>query len=141
MAFFNRANSKDGILEFIASQAGVHRVCFDNTMSRWTAKVVTFTVGSFDDTANSDHGNIAQLEHLGPMVDSVIKVSDELDAIERLQHTMRVREQNHRDTSAAINSRVQWMAVVESALLITISVAQLFYIKTWFSDNVKRGRV
>lgn len=45
----------------------------------------------------SKKDEIARLEHLGPVVDSVIKISDDLDTIERLQHHMRVREQVHRD--------------------------------------------
>ncbi len=60
--------------------------------------------GSFAPTATAEvknpHDDIAKLEHLGPVVDSVIKIADELDEIERLQHVMRVREQNHRDSKS-----------------------------------------
>lgn len=74
---------------------GVHTICFDNTMSRWTPKVVSFRLSSSGTQKTKD---FAHLEHLGPMVDSVIKISEELDQIEKLQHTMRVREQSHRDS-------------------------------------------
>ena len=46
---------------------------------------------------NTRKDEIARLEHLGPVVDSVIKISDDLDTIERLQNHMKVRERIHRD--------------------------------------------
>ncbi len=78
-------------------------------------------------------------EHLTPMVDSVIKISEELTQIETLQHHMRIREQSHRDcmcrptdalqplpthsfvvllvlcaAAESTNARVQWMSILES---------------------------
>lgn len=101
MAFFNRPNeaenAAEGTLEFKADQGGVYSICFDNSMSRWTPKVATFEIPYY---AKDDNSQIAQLEHLGPMVDSVIKISDQLEVMEKLQHSMRVREQLHRDSES-----------------------------------------
>lgn len=40
----------------------------------------------------------AKLEHLSPVVDSVIKISETLEEIEKIQHHMRVQEQSQRDS-------------------------------------------
>ena len=100
IAYFNKEddalNEAEGRVQFSAAQTGKYTVCFDNTMSRWTAKVVSFFV--LNDAAAPDPKEaVAKLQDLGPTVDSVIKIADELDAIENIQHHMRVREQSHRD--------------------------------------------
>lgn len=42
MAYFSRKDTENlGEVEFTATATGPHKICFDNTMSRWTAKVVT----------------------------------------------------------------------------------------------------
>lgn len=100
IAYFNKEddalNEAEGRVQFSASQSGRYTICFDNSMSRWTAKVVSFFV--LNDAAAPDPKEaVAKLQDLGPTVDSVIKIADELDAIETIQHHMRVREQSHRD--------------------------------------------
>jgi len=139
MAFFNKpddaSNEQEGKVVFSASHTGVYQICFDNSMSRWTSKIVSFRVNS------SKKEELVKFEHLTPMVDSVIKISEELHVIELLQHHMRVKEQSHRDASESTNTRVQWMSLIESALLISMSVFQLRFIRRWFSDSEKRTRV
>ena len=39
------------------------------------------------------------------------------------------------------NSRVQWLALLESVLLVSLTVFQIHYIRTWFSETSARGRV
>ncbi|XXQ33693.1 GOLD domain-containing protein [Plasmodiophora brassicae] len=142
VSFFNReddaANEKLGHIVLDVVQPGVHSICFNNVMSRWTAKVVSFAVKS---SSPKDTIENAKLEHLGPVVDSVIKVSEELDAIERIQHHLRIREQLHRDTQESTNSRVQWLAISKAIILISLSSLQLFFIRSWFSDVGQRRRV
>jgi len=137
LAFFNRpeeeANEAEGKISITAAASGAYRFCFDNTMSRWTSKVVTFEVT----TKRSNKGEAAKLEHLGPMVDSVIKISDELDAIERAQKASRKREKNHFLHVQAVNSRIQWMVMFSTFLLIGLSLFSLMHIQKWF--NVDRS--
>lgn len=41
----------------------------------------------------------------------------------------------------ATNSRVQWLALLESVLLISLTAFQIHYIRTWFAETSSRGRV
>ena len=151
MSFFNgnndEVNEKEGKVEFKATSAGTYKICFDNTMSRWTAKVVTFFIlhdknPAIKHTIENEHvKDAAKLEHLGPVVDSVIKIADTLDDIETLQHQMRVREQSHRDSTETTNSRVQYLAILEGIAVVVLTLAQVTMIRSWFADNVKYGRV
>jgi len=142
MAFFNKPdavlNEQEGRIQIQASHVGTYSICFDNSMSRWTGKVVSFRMAG---PGSAKREELVKFEHLTPMVDSVIKISDELTNIEQIQHRMRVREQSHRDASESTNFRVQWMSLFESALLISMSVFQVMYIRKWFSDTEKRGRI
>lgn len=49
VSFFNReddaANEKLGHIVLDVVQPGVHSICFNNVMSRWTAKVVRYSCG------------------------------------------------------------------------------------------------
>jgi hypothetical protein len=64
-----------------------------------------------------------------------------LDGIESIQHHMRVREQAHRDSTLVTNSRVQWLALFEAILLVSLTLFQIKYIRTWFAETSSRGRV
>jgi len=140
LAYFNKqddeANEEEGKVTFTSTTAGVYQICFDNTMSRWTAKVISFRM--LEATKKAEP---IKFDDLQLIVDSVIKISEELISIESLQHHMRIREQNHRDALETTNSRAQWMSVIESVLLIGITVFQLNYIRQWFTDSDKRTRV
>jgi len=140
MSFFNRPddalNEQEGRVLLPSTIMGVYQICFDNTMSRFTAKVVSFRINS-----GGKKEELVKFEHLTPMVDSVIKISEELNKIEHLQHHLRVREQSHRDASESTNARVQWMAIVESALLVSMSIFQLNYIRRWFAESDGKTRV
>ena len=123
---------------------GRYSLCFDNSMSRWTAKVVSLFIPHSSSSASSPSSAVAsatKLQDLGPMVDSIIKIADTLDAIEQHQHHTRVREQQWRDEGDAASDWVQWLSLLESVLLIGVTAAELQYIRTWFKETGKTGRV
>ncbi|GAB5360937.1 hypothetical protein AAMO2058_000671000 [Amorphochlora amoebiformis] len=139
IAFFNHEDDKrleeEGHISFVALKSGEHKICFDNTMSRWTAKVVSMLIPNKKKKA---HENIAKLEHLGPVVDSIIKIADGLDAVTRKQHHFAIRERQHQDTQISTNSRVHWMAAFQSCILIGMSMFQLYYIRRWLASKTTR---
>ena len=151
MAYFNRAdealNEAEGRVSWTATMTGRYSICFDNSMSRWTAKVISFFVPHSNpaspttpSTSSADSG-AAKLADLGGMVDSIIKIADQLDEIEKLQHHQRVREQVWRDEGEASDANVQWLTVVEALVLVGVTVGELQYIRNWFKESGKMGRV
>ena len=143
--FFNnqddKINEKEGKIQFRAVQNGVYAVCFDNSYSRWTSKFVEFEVELPGNKKSKDKEEVAKLEHLGPVVESVIKIADQLDAIETAQHKMRIREQQHRDSIESMNDRVKWLSLFETVVIIGLGVLQFSYVRTWFAETTRRGHV
>ena len=145
LAFFNRAdnsaNEAEGKIDYTTRVAGVYRICFDNSMSCWTSKTISFVIGDQQQSIQQQHNENAKLSHLGPIVDHVIGIADKLDQIEQIQHHLRVREQSHRDSIEASNSRVAWLAILETVVLLTIAGVQIRTIMNWFGEKKKMGRV
>eukprot|EP00474_Spongospora_subterranea_P008581 CRZ09039.1 hypothetical protein [Spongospora subterranea] len=143
MEFFNRAdaanNDKLGLVKIKIPVSGVHSICIDNIMSRYTPKTYTLSIKG-ESNIKSTLEN-AKLEHLGPVVDSVIKVSEDMDGIVRQQHALRVREQIHRDTQENTNYRVQLLAIIEALSFVSLNVLQIYFIRSWFADAGTRRRV
>jgi len=118
---------------FTASMSGLHEVCWNNEMSRWTAKVVQFdvTVGEEPD----DESNYITHSSLNPMEDSISRLEHLLDNIQRDQFYLRVREQRHRDTAESTNGRVLYYSIFESFVLISISLGQVYYLRKVFETK------
>jgi hypothetical protein len=144
MAFFNRPdetmNVAEGRISVSTKDAGAYKICFDNTMSKFTAKVVSFYVVS-SVKPHSSHADAATLAHLGPIVDSVIAISDKLDVVESMQYQMRIREKVGHDTLDVNYSRGTLLFIIETIVLIVLSVLKSSTIMQWFSNRQNVGRV
>lgn len=122
--------------DFVAHQAGFYSFCFNNQMSRWTAKVVDLEInveeekeGIIEPLAEDLPGKpspVGGMEKrtvfLDRMFDKVIK--------EQLYH--RRREEANRNTADSSNSRVMWFTLLETAVLLGASALQLYVVRTWF---------
>lgn len=142
MAFFNKPtedqNVKEGTVQYTARTSGVYKFCFDNTASRWTAKVVSFEIRS----NRANKFSAVQLKDLGPMVDTVISLSNELDTIETGQRTSRVRARQHYSSVKSLNHRVQWFVLFSSIILFGLTLLSINNIQKWFeTDNRRSGFV
>jgi len=124
--------------EFTPTQSGVYQVCFNNEMARWTAKVVTFEVLVGDEINKPVAGVPDQNSKntLTPLEESIRTISNSLDQVEEDQKYLRVREQKHRDTAESTNNRVLWYSILESMVLIGISLGQVYALRKFF--EVKR---
>ena len=152
--FFNHdnddENEKEGLFLIHSVGSGLYTICFDNTMSRWTPKIVTVKLtDDFDDLFSEDieklekeieenEAKVATIEKLGPVVEAVIKISEKMDKMKKLQHNLRVKEQYHRDLQEASNSRVQWLAIVEAFVLIVLTIFRTRFVRNWFEENKHR---
>eukprot|EP01111_Echinosteliopsis_oligospora_P011390 TRINITY_DN3753_c0_g3_i1.p1 TRINITY_DN3753_c0_g3~~TRINITY_DN3753_c0_g3_i1.p1 ORF type:complete len:211 (-),score=56.67 TRINITY_DN3753_c0_g3_i1:137-769(-) len=122
-----------GRQQLTAHENGVYKICFNNEMSRFTAKVVSFSVVVEQQQQKKE--DVAKATDLTPMENSVVKVERTLQNIIAEQRRMRIREQVNRDTSESTNGRVQWWSIAETGLIVFMGVGQVFYLRRWF--NVK----
>ncbi|GAM17892.1 hypothetical protein SAMD00019534_010670 [Acytostelium subglobosum LB1] len=119
-----------GRQSFTASNTGTYKLCFGNEMSRFTAKVVTFTWG-FED----DQKDLVKGDTLNPMDQSIQKIERALHSIVIEQKKMRYREQTNRDTSESTNARVVRWTIIQLFVLVSMGVAQIWYLRKWFDSK------
>jgi len=120
----------------IRSEAGgEYSLCFDNEMSRWTAKVVKFEIT----TESSPSQQASSSETLKPLERSARNIKRELERVLKEQKYLRVREQTHRDTQENTYTRVYLFSTLESCVLIGMTVFQIFYMKKWFNTRKTGG--
>lgn len=118
---------------YTAAAAGQYNLCFKQTTNRGrqTASFQIHVSGDAD--FNSEAGtNIAsknQAEKVGSLARQIEQqVTDLLDH----QDFSITRESIHRETAESTNSRVLWWSLAQVAVLITLSVLQMYYIKSFF---------
>ncbi|KJE95497.1 transmembrane emp24 domain-containing protein [Capsaspora owczarzaki ATCC 30864] len=123
----------DAKYTFGASETGRYTYCFGNKMSSLTPKILMFTV----DIHTPEKPKPAGTEEHTDMLDSMVaQLHDHLTTVRRDQDYMEVREATHRGTNDSTNSRVLWWSFFEAIILVTMAVAQVFYLKRLF--EVKR---
>eukprot|EP00013_Stygamoeba_regulata_P021213 CAMPEP_0177657750 /NCGR_PEP_ID=MMETSP0447-20121125/16384_1 /TAXON_ID=0 /ORGANISM="Stygamoeba regulata, Strain BSH-02190019" /LENGTH=210 /DNA_ID=CAMNT_0019162191 /DNA_START=14 /DNA_END=646 /DNA_ORIENTATION=+ len=120
-----------GRYEFVAPETGTYRICFDNRMSRFTAKVVEFSI-SVNDGRWGTGGGHAKSEHFKNMDQQARQLSDAVDDFTRHQHYLRAREIKHRNMIEETNSRVVIWSIVESTVLFAVSLFQIYTLRRFF---------
>merc|ERR1712086_215263 len=129
--------AQTGSHSFRADRAGTYELCFSNEMSTMAHKTVyfDFIAGSDDpllDKAHKDHQTFTQLET------SLLNSHDALRRIIDLQTYLRMREATHRYTAEYMNERVQVVSGAEALVLITLSIFQIWYLKSLFNEKPDR---
>jgi len=127
----------DGIYDFIPKEQGHYKFCFSNEMSRWTAKVVSFYLIKDEDEEPSKPLP-ASTEDLDPVENSIHKLSTEMGILLRHQHFFRGREAQHREIIETTTTRIVWVTLLESIVLIGMNLGQIYYLRRAFEV---RGKV
>ena len=89
--------------QFIAPSTGSYAFCFDNTMSRWTAKVVDFELevsSSVEEDRQASSGQVPQ--EVDGMQKRMSKTYIILEQVEELQKYNHIREHRHRDSESCM---------------------------------------
>lgn len=138
--FFNEEKEEfDGRNTFVAAQGGTYTICFDNRMSRYTAKVVSTRIWAgeeeYGNVLREEPPNLAKKGDLDPIEWALARINAGLITIEKEQETYRVREQAHRDLNESTNRRVFFFAMLECFLVLCLSLFQIFYLRRWFNRN------
>jgi len=122
----------EGKYTFNTYSPGLYSFCFSNRMSTLTPKTVSFII-TIGESTNND---VAKREHLTPLENSIMQLSEGVTAIQAEQDYMKIREQAHRNTNESTNARLLWWAIFEALVLVAMSVWQVYYLRRFF--EVKR---
>ena len=99
------------------------KVCFDNSMARFTPKWVSF---SFH---HGQHPAAAKVEQLDPIERQVQTLAARIDDLQNTQIRLRESEKNHRATVEDANERVLVWAVFETVALFGMGIFQIYFLK------------
>lgn len=120
---------------FAAHIDGAYTYCFNNQMSTMTPKVVMFNMDVGRETAHDAGQQLTpEEEHQehNKLETMIGELSQALHTVKREQEYMTVREKIHRAINDNTNSRVVLWAFFEAAIIVLMTIGQVFYLKRFF---------
>lgn len=79
----------------------------------------------------------AGTDHVTPLENGISELASGVVNVQDEQRYMRARERMHRDTTESTNSRVLWFTFLETFLLISMSVWQIWTLRRFFSVSAE----
>jgi len=122
----------NGKYTFATHTDGIYKYCFSNKMSTMTPKIVMFSMDIAENTVNNAHqaGNMTA-DH-NKLEEMVTELSNALTGVKHEQEYMEVRERIHRAINENTNSRVVLWSFFEAAVLLSMTIGQVYYLKRFF---------
>ncbi|BFZ16020.1 hypothetical protein BsWGS_19059 [Bradybaena similaris] len=141
---YNELRKREDVTGFKSIGQGDYRICFDNTFSRISSKVVFFEVfvdDGKDDKDNKDDDGI-NFEEEGIMGQLDITVEEFLGILERskknlertsqIQTLIKMHEAKDRNIQEANFFRVNFFSFLQLAIMISVGLVQVFMIRSLF---------
>ncbi|KAK0543531.1 hypothetical protein OC846_003167 [Tilletia horrida] len=129
---------------FTGNDVGEYSFCFESDHTWFQDKMI-----DFDITVESEPrlelpiSKAKELaDHSAPLQESIISVDGKLNSMLRTQRYFRTRENRNFNTVVSTQSKIFWYSVIESLVIIGISVAQVYVVRHLFEKgSTKRYRV
>lgn len=124
---------------FVAAMSGVYKVCFSNEFSTFSHKLVymDFQVGNESPLPGlGEHVTV-----MTQMESSAEEVHKNLNSILDFQTHHRLREAQGRKRAEDLNERVLWWSVMETVVILAISIGQVFILKNFFNVRKPSQRI
>ncbi|RLO00378.1 hypothetical protein DYB28_004625 [Aphanomyces astaci] len=116
---------------FTAKSYGTYAVCFANSNAVPVQIAFEFKHG----VEAIDYSDVAKREHLMPVEKELRKLEDTVAEIHREMLYVRDREASMRDTNESTNSRVTYLNAMTIAVLLSVGVWQIIYLKSFFKSK------
>ncbi|KAF9203520.1 hypothetical protein BGZ49_006322 [Haplosporangium sp. Z 27] len=140
----NLEKERQGDYVFTANEVGEYSFCFSNDMSTFAEKVVDFEISIEHEKraaeANQSEKGTGPQAQAQAMDESLFRLSSELSQVDRLQKYFKARDSRNYATVISTESRIFWFSLTESAMIVVMSVFQVFVVRTFFSGG-KRSYV
>eukprot|EP00727_Mastigamoeba_balamuthi_P006834 m51a1_g2771 putative C-tail anchored protein, emp24/gp25L/p24 family/GOLD (204) ;mRNA; r:1020916-1021880 len=128
MHFEANGDSK-GYFDFVPNLQGTYSLCFDNKMSRFTAKVIQFSVVAGVDPSLKP----LTPGDLDPIQRTVMRIDTLLNDVASMQKYYRRREAMNRNTAESTNGRVQNFSLIACVVIAAMSIGHTMILKHWFN--------
>lgn len=130
-----------GRVSMQVGSSGTHRICFNNKFSKYEPKIMKFQMKGSKSGSGKHYDEMAKLSHLGPMAMSIIKIERQLEEIEEAQERTKNREYIHRAILKKSGSHIMYATMVETLILLVVSVFQIKEIRGWKYKTAGRQRI
>ncbi|ORY34768.1 emp24/gp25L/p24 family/GOLD-domain-containing protein [Naematelia encephala] len=135
------SNEKQGDYIFTANKIGEYSFCFENEASM-SDKLLDFDIMVESEPRRALSAQQAPLrEHTSTLEESTYKISGLLSSITRSQKYFHTRHHRNYSTVLSTQSRIFWFTVLESVIVIGMSILQIWVLKTFFSRSGRRYKV
>lgn len=123
----------NGKYTFATHTDGVYKYCFSNKMSTMTPKIVMFSMDVAENQLDpNDHQKANMTADHNKLEEMVTELANALTGVKHEQEYMEVRERIHRAINENTNSRVVMWSFFEAAVLLSMTVGQVYYLKRFF---------
>ena len=126
---YEAERQREDTFQFKASLDGAHRLCFSNSMSMVSAKVVSFHIYSGGALV---HADAARAEHLTPLETAIAVTSEGLYNVHDTAVYLKYREIRHSATVESSQSRLMWWSIAECVAIISVSAFNIVYLRNLF---------
>ena len=79
------------------------------------------------------------IQHKG-INDLITQIRDKLDDVASESNYYHFREEQNRNTAEVGNTRVAWLTLCETLVLLVVTACEIFLVRSWFKENSKRAR-
>ncbi|XP_076472110.1 transmembrane emp24 domain-containing protein 1-like [Babylonia areolata] len=136
----------ENVIRFETDVEGEYKICFDNSFSRMSTKVVFFElIAEHDDDSDDDDDddwNI-DMEEVKDMVDFTVedlkgiidRAKENLDKSIQLQNLIKMHEARDRNVAEANFSRVNNFSAFQLFIMITVGLTQVLMIRSLFQEK------
>ncbi|XP_064634670.1 transmembrane emp24 domain-containing protein 1-like [Lineus longissimus] len=136
----------DNVHKITAKESGDYQICFDNSFSRFTRKLVFFEVVTDEEDPTQDWSKVAAAEteidiKLEDFRMTMDKVKRNLEKTQQTQKVLAVLESKDRSVMEQNYDRVNTWSVVQLAIMITVSISQIVLIRSLFDDKSKVRKI
>jgi len=138
----------------VKDQKGDYQLCFDNTFSYSDRKVVFFEIFLYDENnqlENIDYNAMAfkgKANEMGAMTEMAANVASatqriktSLNKAEHYQALLRAWEARDRAIMDANHTRVNFWSIVNTIVMVSVGLVQVYLIRSLFEDNTRMGRL
>lgn len=130
---------RQGDYVFTANEMGEYSFCFSNDMSTFAEKTVDFEISveserrpAQAEAKEKGKGPQAETE---AMDESLYVITGELAKIDRMQKLFKARDNRNYSTVASTDSRIFWFSMMESSMIVGMSMIQVYVVRTFFSNS------
>jgi len=133
---FEKALPKTGRDEFGARQPGEYEICFLVRQPGWSRRATYKLNLDIESGAEAiDYDKLANSEDLSNLQVTLRHVSNQLRSLKKRQRYSRELAIEHSELSETTNDQIVYWSVIETLVLIGLSVYQVHYLKKFFKSK------